>query len=191
MKKILEFVLNNILWGFVMLSIQDILDNTPTVRSIIIWSSFILLNTYLILSYFLKQKYFAFPFTGKLFSIFHINNPDLFKYLDETELKDKIADAVGFYSFKEDIKRVYLLRGREVFKYQIVVIGTDNDRYYGLTRYWERLSKEDIFKSDFREVYKEKPIDKSFWVDWGIGVVLSLDEFPDELIDKKRKWILY
>lgn len=140
---------------------------------------------------------FAFKFTGKLLSIFNINNPDLFPSLNETPLKKHVALAASHCPSGKSIKQILLLATSTAgFKYLLVMVSKTIDDTQGLRQYWDREAHF-VFGDDFIEVYRDKPRvplptqGGSFWHQWNILVVSSLEEIQDDLALKKYKWVLY
>jgi hypothetical protein len=126
---------------------------------------------------------------------FRKNNQSFFPNLNETALKKHIALVASHCPFEASIKNIYLFEGTP-FRYQLVVFGKATKDIQGLKEYWEREAP-DLFEEHFIEIYREKPTvtfryqKGSFWCDWGVLVVESLKEVPNDLALKKYRWILY
>ena len=96
------------------MTFENILKDISTSISYAVWisgiSGFVILNGYLVYVYFIKQKgrYFAFPFTGKLFSFFHINNPDDFPPLNLSTLKRHILSIINNPRYAFNFKKIQM-----------------------------------------------------------------------------------
>ena len=114
MKRFVELILSNILWEIIKMTFENILKDISTSISYAVWisgiSGFVILNGYLVYVYFIKQKgrYFAFPFTGKLFSFFHINNPDDFPPLNLSTLKRHILSIINNPRYAFNFKKIQM-----------------------------------------------------------------------------------
>ena len=140
---------------------------------------------------------FAFKFTGKLLSIFNINNLNHFPALNEAALKKHVALAVSHCPFQKSIKQICLLATSTAgFQYLLIVVAMTSESAQDLKPYWDTEAHY-IFDENFIEVYRDKPNvtlpnqKGSFWHEWNILVVSSLDEIHDDLGLKKFKWVLY
>ena len=116
------------------------------------------------------------------------NDSNLFPLLNESALKKHIASAASHCHYKEVIENIFLFEGTPN-RYQIVVIGKDTKDFGKMKEYWD-TAPERLFEDHFKEVYLKEP-DYNIWADWGIIVMGSLDDMPDDFIVKKYKWHLY
>lgn len=112
MKKLIEVILSNVIWEIIKLTFESFIKATSGTISYIVWiAGFILLNAYLFYNYFIKkERYFAFPITGKILSLFHLNNPDNFIELNIEALKSHLFNWTNYESYKSIIKKVVLYR---------------------------------------------------------------------------------
>lgn len=155
MKRLIELLFSNILWEVIKVSFEQILKTTYDTISYAIWvSGFILINSYLVYFYFIKRKnrYFAFPVTGKILSFFHINNPDHFAEINIEALK---AHLIGWNeSYKSIIKKVILYRPSFESK---IPTSAKYILYFDLKYNEETKSTRTIFK-EFIDIDKKLPI---------------------------------
>ena len=163
MKKLIEFILSNILWEAIKLFSEPLLKAISDSISYIIWiCGFIILNSYLIYCYFIKRKnrYFAFPITGKIFSFFHFNNPDYFPTLNEAALKKHIRLIIKNedYPLNTLIEKVFLYQGADEAKYVLVVkleIDEQHPYFSKFMNHWQPDSLRFLAHKNFgAEVYR-------------------------------------
>lgn len=180
---------------------EAFLRNISTSISYAVWiSGFVVLNGYLVYFYSIrknKARYFAFPITGKILSLFHVNNPDFFPDLNETALKKNIALKVSECPLNEIIHRISLHQGA-INHYQLVVRAPECHKNFSVIQRFFEQDPDSLFDEHFIEVYRDKPSitfphqKGSFWNDWGNGIVLDTDkDLPESVASNKYKWLLY
>lgn len=141
-----------------------------------------------------KQCGFAFKITGKLLSLFHINNPDAFPLLKECPLKKHIALKMAVGDFNSIIKNISLYAaifdGGDPTKYMLVIRAPkDHADFTIVESEWGGSFKNKFYSNFPDEIYKNSPSDE--WdKEWDIMVV-SLDELISTVVLEKYKWKLY
>ena len=202
MKKLIEFILSNILWEVIKLFSEPLLKAISDSISYIIWiCGFILLNSYLIYCYFIKRKnrYFAFSITGKIFSFFHINNPDHFPILNEGALKKHTLQIIKSKDLPLNalIDKVSLYQGTDEAKYVLVVklaIDEQHPDFSKFMNHWQPDSLRFLAHKNFgAEVYRSGySSDSCLLDDWFIWVQPLNEELPDnEIIIEEYNWVLF
>ena len=200
-KRLIEFLLFGTFWELIkMTSSQFISFGNSLISWLTLIGWIILIFLVAVLQWYNTKEgkgIFAFKFTGKVLSLLHINNPDLFSSLNETALKKHIDMKKKECPFSEIISRITLYQGIAGFYYELIVEAPEDHKGFSdIKRFWEREAP-DLFENHFVEVYRERPNitfrhqEGSFWGDWSCFVLESNKNIPDDFVNKNHRWTLY
>lgn len=208
-----EFILFQVSWNIIKLTgvkFLSILNTASTIVSSAVYiSGALLLTGYMIYRYItIPNKTFAFPITGRLLSIFHINNPDAFPRLFSSVLKrysrrwiEKFPNIpitkIKLYRKQPQIEQFHIESIYAVI-FEIapsinLLLKTQpslNEKYQTFLDTMSRLwSSKDIqeFKDlgidrSFSDVYKKEPRGENFMKDWFFISKIIDDEDSEALI---------
>jgi len=214
-KRLIEFLLFGVLWELFKLTLSQFAsfaNSFITWLTLIGWIFIILLIA--VLQWYNTKKgtgIFAFQITGKILSLFHINNPNLFFELKETALKKEIAvllDDRPFIPskdrsslskeeiekreplFSEIVKKISLYPSPDPRYMVISEIPKDHPLFSNAENYLNKALGQLFKDSHFINAYKIRPTYESYEQDWGCMVIKSGDPF-DSIVTGKKHWVLF
>jgi len=155
------------------------------------WLVIILLIAFLQFNNAKKRKgIFAFKITGKILSLFHFNNPDIFPELNETALKELIKKKISNTPFREIISKIFLYRSNvHGFKYHLIVEAPEYHKgFENIKVNWD--TTESPFEDDFLYIYREKS-KGNYRSEWTCSVTDLDPQLEDAMVVKSGKWELY